>query len=191
MLGIHQYRIINKWLWKRQVYPEVVFPGELPAVSINRCAQKHSPPTFRKNRGRERARRLNIEERTPSWLEPGYGHDTHSSSKWNSHLPNLQLSPCTSHMLPVNLYQHKYLLRETTSWSQGSLPIPCCCSSCPGICSFHPQSGIWKTSNALFLSATRNHFMALPCNDAKWKYCIWNAASSFQKQWAHVPCRMQ
>lgn len=29
----------------------------------------------RKNRGRDRVTKLNREERTPSWLEPGWGHD--------------------------------------------------------------------------------------------------------------------
>lgn len=122
MLGIHQCCMINKWLWKRQVYQEMVFPGELPAVSINRCAQKHS---HRKTGGRERVRKMTREERTPSWLDPGKGRDVRLPSKRNSHVQNLQLKPFTSHRLPVNRGGHGCILRGFVSQPCHRLLSPC------------------------------------------------------------------
>lgn len=140
----------------------------------------------RKPGGRERVRKLNREERTPSWLEPGYGHDIHSPSKRNSHVPNLQRSPFTSHSLPVNRDGHRCILRGSVSQSWNCLPSPRRQQFLHRVCSFHVQREIRKMNEMSFLSATRNPSMALTY-DAKWKDCTWNAASSFQKLSANVP----
>lgn len=87
----------------------------------------------RKNRGRERVTKLNREERTPSWLEPGWGHDIHSPSKWNSDVEKLQLSPFTSHRLPVNQGGQSCVFRGSLSQGHGiACPLPATNSSHAG-----------------------------------------------------------
>lgn len=143
--------------------------------------------THRKTGGRERVRKMTREERTPSWLDPGEGRDTHLPSKRNAHVQNLQLKPFTCHRLLVNGGGHSCTLRGSVSQSCHRLLSPC-----------HQQYLCWglqlprtarkvENKETLFLSATRNPSMARTYSNAKWKDCVWNSASSFQQPSVTVP----
>lgn len=134
----------------------------------------------RKNRGRERVTKLNREERTPSWLEPGWGHDIHSPSKRNFHVEKLQLSPFTSHRLPVNQGGQSCVLRG--SLSQG-----------PGIASPHSSHAGWGLQLPLTArdaehdrDAAGNPPVALTYSRAKGEDRVWNAGL-FWEPWGKVP----
>lgn len=138
----------------------------------------------RKNRSRERVTKLNREERTPSWLEPGWGHDIHSPSKQNSHVEKLQLSPFTSHRLPVNQGGQSCVFRGSLSPGPGiASPLLAAGSSHAG---WGLQLPFTARDRANDPDAAGNPAVALHYSRAKGEDGAWNAGW-FWEPWGKVP----